>query len=210
MYVYTKDGICLFDYVMGGEEVDAELVSGFLTAIHSFAREMGWPSGVSLIRSGFLECRIATGEHVFSALVIDNNMLLGHMTEPLLGDLATQIVQRFERIYAGEVAKASEERLFKIDTTGFRQVVDEVLAEFRDQTFELYQKLILIESMYAKVPQKWCIPLIERLSAGEKDITGEFDAIIKKYYFMKKAIQKVNREQAQVWDLFQIPLYEVD
>lgn len=76
-----------------------------------------------------------------------------------------------------------------------------------EQTYELYQKLILIEAMYAKVPQKWCLPMIERLGNGERvDIVKN---IPEQYHRpLKKAIRKVNLNSKPVWEIFVLPLLD--
>jgi hypothetical protein len=212
LYIITKDGNSLFDYAIGETKpVDAVLVSGFLSAVNSFATEMGWPAGVSSIRSGSLECRIWPGKNVFSALVIDTKLILENFTEHLVEDLARVMCERFEARFPSEIDVAVKGKFSKGGMfASFRADVNEILADFKAETYQLYQKLIVIEAMYANVPQKWCIPLIERLSGGDPDVTGEFDHIRKMYPQMKKAIYKVNREQAPVWDLFGIPLYNID
>jgi len=212
IYLLSKDGSSLFSYSSGdAKKVDAALVAGFLSAVNSFATEMGWPSGISLIRSGSLECRICPGKQVFSALVVEQSTAGGYFTEPIIEDLATQICQRFEAKYKEEIEMQitghfSDERAFY----GFEADIEALFDQFKAQTFELYQKLILTEAMYAHVPQKWCIPLIKSLSTGTtNDVTGEFASIIKKYPYFKKAIVKVNQEQAQVWDFFGISPYQI-
>jgi hypothetical protein len=73
------------------------------------------------------------------------------------------------------------------------------------ETFELYQKLLLIEAMYAQVPQKWCLPLLERAAKGE-NIIQDLGQIPKNYQSqLKKAIAKVNMSAAPVWEIFQVP-----
>ena len=214
IFVLTKDGTCLFEYRMGKsteEDVDADLVTGFLSAVNSFATEMGWPAGITLIRSGSLECRISTGRWTFSALVVDQDLRWGYSTEPVIEDLATQICQRFEAKYTSDLQVQEEGKFY--DATkfiGFREEVDAIFARSKAQSFELYQKLILTEAMYAHVPVKWCAPLIEHLTAGMVDVTGLFPTILKMYPYMKKAILKVNAEQAQVWDLFGIQTYQIN
>ncbi len=212
IYIMTKDGNALFDYAIGEtKSVDAVLVSGFLSAVNSFATEMGWPAGVSSIRSGSLECRIWPGKSVFSALVIDTKLILENFTEHLVEDLSRVICERFESKFPVEIEKAIEGKFSKGGMfSSFRADVNNILEDFKNETYQLYQKLIVIEAMYANVPQKWCVPLIEQLGAGAPDVTGEFAHIRKMYPQMKKAILKVNREQAPVWDLFGIPIYNID
>lgn len=213
IFILTKDGTCLFESHVGVsvlDTADADIVTGFLSAVNSFAMEMGWPAGVTLIRSGSLECRICPGRWTFAAIVVDQELPWGYTTEPVIEDLAAQICQRFEEKYAHDLQVQDEGKLFNATRfTDFHADVDEIFAQFKAQAFELYQKLILTEAIYAHVPQKWCVPLIEHLTAGMADVTGLFPTIIKMYPYMKRAITKVNGEQAKVWDLFGIKTYQV-
>jgi hypothetical protein len=74
VYVIVKDvGILLYKYSivdLGQTEKD-QLMSGFLSALNNFAKELKFPAGVSLIRSGHLEARFSPGDYVFSVLIID-------------------------------------------------------------------------------------------------------------------------------------------
>jgi len=59
--------------------------------------------------------------------------------------------------------------------------------------------------MYAQVPQKWCLPLLEQASVGENIIPMLSD-IPKQYQAqLKRAIDKVNDAAAPVWEIFQVP-----
>ena len=94
----------------------------------------------------------------------------------------------------------SKERLLIITKN-----IDQIIDQYGKQSQELYLKLILIESLYAKIPQKWCLPLIERLSKGEQvDIVG---SIPKAYHpQLKKSIRKVNFNNKPVWEIFVVSL----
>jgi hypothetical protein len=207
IFISTKTGISIFHLTIKGKsEKNSELISGFLSAVNSFASELGWPSGVGLIRAKGMECRIVSGDIVFCALLIDNSAGLGMMTDPILNELAVDLLAEFHKHYLDKVKKAGK----LIDSNAFLDFADNckaVIEKYKDQTFELYQKLILIESIDSKVPQKWCIPLIEELSSGVKDITPKFRDIIEKYPHMKRVIERVNFSSAPIWSIFDIPLY---
>jgi len=211
VYVIARDaGILLYKYSIVDFEQDPkdQLVSGFLSALNNFAKELNFPAGVSLIRSGSLEARFSPGEHVFSVLMIDFSMPLGASTEPILSGLAEEITEKFEDKYKGPLEDQIKTCQFEPDTySDFRSEIDNSIDEFGTQSNELYQKLVLIEAMYAKVPQKWCIPLIEKLSSGEQvDIVGS----IPKQYFrqLKGAVQKINHSSAPVWEIFCVPIID--
>ncbi len=211
VYIIAKDaGILLYKYsILDFEQTDKDqLVSGFLSALNNFAKELDFPAGVSLIRSGSLEARFDSGEHIFAVLIIDYQMPLGSSTEPILSGLAEEITQKFEEKYKKSLDKQIKSCRFEPDTyKDFWEVIDETIDEFGEQSNELYQKLVLIEAMYAKVPQKWCIPLIEKVGAGEKvDIVKNIPETYHKN--LKKAVLKVNMDSKPVWEIFVVPLID--
>lgn len=211
VYVIAKDaGILLYKYSIldFGEDDKDQLMSGFLTALNNFVKELDFPAGVSLIRSGSLEARFSAGEHVFSVLIIDYQMPLGASTEPILSGLAEEIVQKFEKKYKNELEKQVKTCQFESTAfSDFWEEIDGTIDQFGEQSNELYQKLVLIEALYAKVPQKWCIPLIEKLGEGENvDI---LESIPKTYYpQLKSAIRKVNLDSQPVWEIFAVSILD--
>jgi len=211
VYIIAKDaGILLYKYsILDFEQTDKDqLMSGFLTALNSFVKELDFPAGVSLIRSGSLEARFSPGEHVFSVLIIDYQMPLGPSTEPILSGLAEEIVEMFEEKYNAPLKKQTESQQFEINVfKDFWEDIDKIIDQYGEQSHELYQKLVLIEALYAKVPQKWCLPLIERLGAGEQvDIVKN---IPETYHpQLKKAVRKVNLNSQPVWEIFAVSLVD--
>jgi hypothetical protein len=203
------DGSLLYHYDLLGEEKDKdEIVSGFLTAINNFAKEMGWASGVSMIRSGSLEARFSSQKHIFAVFIIDYSMPLGYMTEPMLSGMIDDVANKFEEKYAEPLEKASKTHVYKTTLfEDFRTEIDKIIDQYGKESFELYQKMVLIEAIDHKVPQRVCLPLMERIAEGE-DITKTFEEVIKKYPAMKKAINKVNR-QGPVWEIFAVPIFQV-
>jgi len=208
IYIILKDeGTLVYKYsLFGNEQTEKDqLISGFLAAINIFARDIGWPHGVSLIRSGSLEARFSSGEYVFSVLIINYSQPLNASTEPVLSGIAKEITLDFEDQYNNILKR----KYFDLNQfKDFKEKINKIIQKYEKEAIELYQKLVLIESMYAKVPQKWCIPLIERVSNGE-NVLNEFTELIKRYPNMKKAINKVNLGNSPVWEIFGIPIYKI-
>nr|MDO8084997.1 hypothetical protein [Candidatus Sigynarchaeum springense] len=209
IYIITKDegtNLSKFDILGEKNEEKDQLISGFLCALNNFANDVGFPAGVSLIRSGSLEARYTAGKYIFTVLIIDYAMPLGAMTEPVLSGFATEITERFEARYEKELVAGKKAKFFKSAAfDGFNAEIQEILEKYMQETFELYQKLVLIEAMYAQVPQKWCLPLMEKASNGENIIPMLSD-IPKQYQAqLNKAITKVNESAAPVWEIFQVP-----
>lgn len=211
VYIIAKDaGILLYKYsiVNLGQTDKDELMSGFLAALNNFVKELDFPDGVSLIRSGHLEARFSPGTHVFSVLIIDYQIPLGSSTEPILSGLAEEITENFETKYKDSLDEQIKSNKFKTKTfDDYWKDIDQIIDLYGEQSHELYQKLVLIEAMYAKVPQKWCLPLIEEAGQGKKvDIVKNIPEMYHKP--LKAAIQKVNHDSYPVWEIFIVPLID--
>jgi len=188
-----------------------QLMSGFLSALNSFAAELGFPQGVGLIRSGTLEARFSPGKYIFSVLIIDYSMPLGLNSEGILSGLANDITRLFEEQFSQQLIEGDAIHVYRTaDFLSFSHVLNDLIDRYGRETFELYQKLILVEAMYAKVPQKWIIPLIERAQEGH-NVLGELSSIPKAYLpQLKKVIRKINYESAPVWQLFAITQFDLE
>jgi len=210
IFVITKDGgtnLSKYDILGNYNEEKDQLVSGFLAALNSFAKDVGFPGGVSLIRSGSLEARYSVGEFVFTVLIIDYSIPLGMMTEPILSGMAKEITQEFEAKFRGELVEARDSHIINGAVfAGFDQQIQRIIEEYANETMELYQKLVLIEAMYAKVPQKWCLPLMERASEGHNILDDLYNIPFSYRSQLKEAVDKVNFSAAPVWEIFGVPI----
>ena len=208
VYVIVKDeGHCLtkYDFLGENEETQDQLVSGFLTALNSFAKEIGFPKGVSLIRSGSLEARFSPGKFVFTVLIIDYFLPLGLMAEPILSSLAKEITEAFEKKYKKPLNQSKRGNIYKTsDFHGFRGQIDELLDKYGRESLELYQKLILVECLYDNVPENIIIPLLAKLH--DQEVLSELKKIPKNYQkIVKNVINKINHRYAPLWQIFAIP-----
>ena len=211
VYVIAKNaGLLLYKYSIGDAvQTDRDLLmSGFLSALNQFAMDMNFPLGVSLIRSGTLEARFTAGKHVLSVLIIDYQIPLGASTEPILSGLAEDIVERFEDKYKEPLGEQIESQRFKPkEFKNFSKEIDNIIEQFSEQSHELYRKLILIESMYAEIPQELCLPMIERLGKGKR--VNIMKKIPENYHqLLKNIIKKVNLENKPVWEVFSVPIID--
>ncbi|MBY8985664.1 MAG: hypothetical protein KGD65_11380 [Candidatus Lokiarchaeota archaeon] len=211
VYVIAKDaGLLLYKYAIVdlGQTDKDQLMSGFLSALNNFVKELDFPEGVSLIRSGSLEARFSPGEHVFTVLLIDYQMPLGSSTEPILSGLAEEINKKFEEKYKEPLKRQMKSHKFEPKIfNDFWKDIDQIIDQYGEDSLELYQKLVLIEAMYAKVPQKWCLPMIELIGAGVRvDIV---EGIPEMYHrLLKNAILKVNLDSNPVWEIFAVSLLD--
>ena len=209
VYVIVKEegiGLHKFNFLNDHEETQDQLVSGFLTALNSFAKEIGFPKGVSLIRSGSLEARFSPGKYVFTVLIIDYFLPLGLLAEPILSSLAKEITEAFEKKYKKALKEGTKGKIYKTsDFQGFREYINDLLDKYGRESLELYQKLILVECLYDNVPEDIIIPLLEQASK-KIDVLSEFKKIPRKYQkSVKNAIKKINYRYAPLLEIFAIP-----
>ncbi len=209
VYIIVKEegiGLHRFTFLNDHEETQDQLVSGFLTALNSFAKEIGFPKGVSLIRSGSLEARFSPGKNVFTVLIIDYFLPLGLMAEPILSSMAKEITEAFEKKYKKALTQAKKGNIYKSsDFHGFRENINDLLDKYGRESLELYQKLILVECLYDNVPEEIIIPLLQKASK-KMDVLNEFKKIPKKFRkSVKNAVNKINYRYAPLLEIFAIP-----
>ncbi len=97
LVIFKGTGTCVFFKSYGMEEIDPELISGFLTAVSSFGREMDSQQALNEIQYGDKMLLLADGEHVRVALVLDKQasvFLRQHLKE---------FIENFEGIYANSL-----------------------------------------------------------------------------------------------------------
>ncbi len=209
IFIITKDegaNLTKFDILGEYNSEKDELVSGFLAALNNFAKEIGFPAGVSLIRSGSLEARYAMGKYIYTVMIIDYQMSLGMTTDSTLDNFSNDVTELFERIYEPDLLEGKKKKLYRSSTfAGFNKEIQKLIEKYMDEVFILYQKLILIESMYIKIPQKYCLPLLEKASCGENIIPLLTELPSGYHTQLRRAIDKVNSSAAPLWEIFQVP-----
>ncbi len=209
VYVIVKEegiGLHRFNFLGDNEETNDQLVSGFLSALNSFAKEIGFPKGVGLIRSGSLEARFSPGKFVFTVLIIDYFLPLGLLAEPILSSLAKEITEAFEKKYKKALTQGKKGNIYKSsDFHGFRDKINDLLDKYGRESLELYQKLILVECLYDNVPEEIIIPLLQQASK-KIDVLSEFKKIPKIFQkSVKNAVKKINYRYAPLLEIFAIP-----
>jgi hypothetical protein len=73
VYIFKENGICLFTRKYGSLDTDANLVSGFLSAISNFGQQIGTASLKRVDFGNYRVILINTGENLITAGVIDKN-----------------------------------------------------------------------------------------------------------------------------------------
>ena len=70
LVLYRDTGTCVFFKSFGAEEIDPELISGFLTAIQSFGKEIKYQQSLNEITYGEKMLLLSDGEYIRVALVL--------------------------------------------------------------------------------------------------------------------------------------------
>lgn len=210
-YINTKTGLMLnkWSRVKKTATVDDQndqLISGLLSAINSFASDIGWSAGVSMIRSGSIEARYSQGNYVFGILIVDYYKPGIVDSESALDGFARDITERFEAVYKNELEEAKMTNRYDVSLfQDFHKHIDEVIDANNNQIAEIYQQQILVQSIYADVPQEMILPLLRRLKSGE-NILDELPDLILKYPVMLSAIEKTNIDYEPIWEIFRVPM----
>jgi len=214
VFIISKDqGTMMLKYsILGMDDRERdELTSSFLTALNKFAKEInldiGNPDGVSLLRSVNRDVLFSSGKYIFTVLMINHQLHFQSENVPILSRMAIDIEELFENKYRLSLERASKTNLYNTDEyEPFKPDIDDIINRLGAETLEMYQNHILIESVFLKVPTRLCMPLMERVAAGE-NVLDDFAEIIKKYPQMKVAIEKVNYQNQIIWEIFAIPTY---
>ncbi len=212
-YINTKTGLMLHKFSLKKEAQSNDkdqLVSGLLSAINSFATDLGWAEGVSMIRSGSIEARYSQGHHVFGILIVDYYKPGIADSESALDAFAKDITDRFESVYEKELEDAKQTNRYDVSLfSDFGTHINEVIDANNNQIAEIYQQQILVQSIYNNVPQELILPLMARLKTGE-NILDDLPDLILQYPIILQAIEKTNLDYEPVWEIFKVPMLKKD
>lgn len=97
LVLYKGTGTCIFFKSFGTEGIDPELISGFLTAVSSFGKEMESQQTLNEITYGDKMLLLADGEFTRVALV------LGKKASIILSKHLKEFIEAFEKAYTNEL-----------------------------------------------------------------------------------------------------------
>jgi hypothetical protein len=215
LVICSKTGKILFRFdlfrnmIVGQNEEKQNAFIAIIPQITEYIKGINFPNGQTLIRGQGVESRIVSGEKIITILFIASRIPLDLKTESILTGLVADSTTKFETDF-----KNSLENLDSISDSSifndFSENVGELIDQFGFEAFELYQKFVLIEAMNERIPQSTCLPLMERISQGE-DVIEEINALEERWHDrLRIAISKVNYEANAVWEIFSIPMIEME
>ncbi len=97
LIIYKGTGTCVFFKSFGSEQIDPDLISGFITAICSFGKDLVWQEELNEISYGEKMLLLTDGEHIRVALV------LGKKASLILRKNLKKFISIFEETYANEL-----------------------------------------------------------------------------------------------------------
>ncbi len=97
LVLYKATGTCIFFKSFGTEGIDPELISGFLTAVSSFGKEMESQQSLNEITYGDKMLLLSDGEFVRVALVLSKKASI------ILSKRLKEFIDSFEKAYAKEL-----------------------------------------------------------------------------------------------------------
>ncbi|KKN42994.1 hypothetical protein LCGC14_0707790, partial [marine sediment metagenome] len=99
LIIYKGTGTCVFFKSFGSEQIDPDLISGFISAICSFGKDLVWQEELNEISYGEKMLLLTDGEHIRVALV------LGKKASLILRKNLKKFISIFEETYAEELPK---------------------------------------------------------------------------------------------------------
>ncbi|MFX1568274.1 MAG: hypothetical protein ACFFCV_07890 [Promethearchaeota archaeon] len=99
LVLYKGTGTCIYFKSFGSEEIDPELISGFISAISSFGKDLVSQEELNEISYGDKMLLLSDGEHIRVALV------LGKKASLILRRNLMEFIHVFEKSYANELPK---------------------------------------------------------------------------------------------------------
>ncbi len=118
LVLYKGTGTCIFFKSYGSEQIDPELIGGFLTAVSSFGKEMATQETLNEISYGDKMLLLADGQYIRVALV------LGKKASMILRRHLKEFIDSFEKTYK-EVLPTWRGQLNHFRNAGI--IVDEIL-----------------------------------------------------------------------------------
>ena len=119
LILYKGTGVCTFFKSFGSEQIDPELISGFISAICSFGKDLVMQEELNEVTYGEKMLLLSDGEFIRVALV------LGKKASILLRENLMEFINVFEKTYANELPNwRGQLNIFRSAGT----IIDEILS----------------------------------------------------------------------------------
>jgi hypothetical protein len=216
------ESVCIFYYnfanPMKVPAVDIQLISGFLTANSLFFEEMriGGDSRHFVIQRGDAELRMWVGNQVHATLILTNLEGLDLKAYYELDVLTNNIIQHFESEYLAEIEKFVFTGSYTFE--GIDLFIEKEVSWMRAHMYSSYLMKILGEAINYNVRKAEAMELLIALNRAFNDSKHTYEdmlvhcdivrSTINNYQNVHPSIaaivQRVNRDDGQIWRLFKI------
>jgi hypothetical protein len=183
LLIYKGTGTCIFFKSYGMEEIDPELISGFLTAVSSFGREMDSQEALNEIKYGDKMLLLADGEFIRVALVLEKSASI------ILRQHLKEFIDAFENKFTAELPK------WKGQMNVFRDsgdIIDDVL-----NTSIILPHVIDFDMAKIKALKA---PYSKRVLKIAQNLVEDSD---RKFFFIAtllvEAVDRVGKDKAQIF-----------
>ncbi|UYP43779.1 hypothetical protein NEF87_000064 [Candidatus Lokiarchaeum ossiferum] len=203
--------------------VDIQLVSGFLAASSLFFNELGIGGQDRTFRilRGDTELRMSLGNKIHATLLIRGLEDLDLKAYYELDVMTRAIINRFENVYMQEIEDFILRGRFNFD--GIDKFIKDEVLKMKAHMFSSYLMHILGIAINRNVKKSEAKELLISLNSIYADLPLNYDKIRKhhdviwnqirdyqkEHITFKNIIKKVNKESANIWKLFRIPLIPV-
>jgi hypothetical protein len=202
LFILSKSGQQIQSFpIIGEDSINTQRTNQILQLLPPFIKGLNFPKSTCLFRVEKTEVRFCTGQFIYVVLFIECNIPLSLMTEPILAGLMGDIIEKFEEKNKAWLEKGETQKI-----PSFSEGLDAITEKYGFEAFEIYQKMLLTEAMYEKIPQDICLPLMERVAEGD-DVIEDLKKLPERWLErLKNAVVKVNFEAEPIWEIFAIPI----
>jgi len=181
--LYKGTGTCIFFKSFGSEQIDPELISGFISAISSFGKDLVSQEELNEISYGDKMLLLSDGEHIRVALVLSKKASL------ILRRNLMEFIQVFERTYTNELPDwRGQLTLFR----GAGTIVDDILSTSIILPHEITYEFSTVKTL--KKPHSRDVLKIANNLMKDSERNFFFIATL-----LKEATEKTSKETAEIF-----------
>ena len=183
LVLYKGTGTCIFFKSFGSEQIDPELISGFISAISSFGKDLVSQEELNEISYGDKMLLLSDGEHIRVALV------LGKKASLILRRNLMEFIHAFEGTYTNELPDwRGQLNLFR----GAGTIVDEILSTSIILPHEITYEFSTVKAL--KKPQSRDVLKIANNLMKDSERNFFFIATL-----LKETTEKTSKDTAEIF-----------
>ncbi|MFW9999516.1 MAG: hypothetical protein ACFE9Q_05050 [Candidatus Hodarchaeota archaeon] len=183
LVLYKGTGTCIYFKSFGSEEIDPELISGFISAISSFGKDLVSQEELNEISYGDKMLLLSDGENIRVALV------LGKKASLILRRNLMEFIHVFEKIYANELPNwRGQLNIFRDSGTLVDDILNTSIILPHEITYEITSTKTLKKSQSREV--------LKIANSLMKDSERNFFFIAT---LLKEATEKAGKETAEIF-----------